>query len=105
MEQTTTVEKEGAKSCDHCFWHRGRFSVLRIIIGLILLFIVFGLGFAAGRITGFERGYGRMHDGFRDYRGYYMMRDGYGEQYGNGYGQLPPVPQNLPTGLATSTGK
>ncbi len=74
----------------------GRFSLLRVLIGIIILIFVFCAGFALGDLKGSLQGYGR-HSGYRmmgtpyymNYPGQGMMRGYYGNSAG-GVGNVAP---------------
>jgi hypothetical protein len=95
--------------CGRCGCTRngyGRFTgtgfILRLLIGIIVLLLVFWIGFHLGEFHSMFGGGYRMTSGFRGYSGYgggrmpMMMRGGTG-------GGTPPVPVNGSAGSATST--
>lgn len=88
--------------CGWCTWRRGgwgcggRWSWLRLLIGIVILIFVFWAGFKLGELKGSLEGYGWYGGNGRHSPGYMMGPGMMGWRYYNG--AVPQATGTVPTG-------
>lgn len=88
-----------SSACCEC--HSGRHSIFRWVLGLVIILIVFSLGFKLGELNilvGGRSGYGMMQGGYPDSR-FFMMSPG-----GMYWNQSIDAPRMMRTTTQNATG-